>query len=424
MATNTYVALATTTLTSTTGVVTLSSIPQGYTDLVIVTSPVTDTNGYGLKMRFNGDSNNYYSTTYLAANGSSAISARDSNSTAISVGYYSGVPLTLGTAVSTIHIQNYSNTSTYKTALIRHGRADSETDVQAALYRVTSAITSVSFAVGGGFPSANFLAGSTFTVYGIANADNFVKATGGIISEDSTYTYHVFGSSGTFTPKQSLTADILVVAGGGGGGRDWGAGGGAGGLLGFTGQSLTATGYTVTVGAGGAGYTGGGIGPGSNGADSQFGALTLVKGGGAGGGNQSSGATGGSGGGVGSNGGSRSGGAATSGQGYRGGNTSTLGRTGGGGAGGPGGDNSSDYGNTAGGIGSAAYSSWGAVTGIGHNVSGTYYLAGGGGTGAAPNGGGLGGGGTQAAGTANTGGGGAAEAYAGGSGFVIIRYPK
>jgi len=167
---STYEPIATQTLSSTTGVVTFSSIPSTYTDLIAVVNPVTDTNGYGLKMRLNADSNNYYSMTYLTGNGSSAISARDSNVTSISIGYYSGVPLTLGTSTSIVHVMNYSNNTTYKSVLIRQSKADAEADVEAALYRVTNAITSVSFAAGGAFPSVNFLAGSTFTLYGIKAA--------------------------------------------------------------------------------------------------------------------------------------------------------------------------------------------------------------------------------------------------------------
>ena len=98
----------------------------------------------------------------------------------------------------------------------------------------------------------------------------------------------------------------------------------------------------------------------------------------------------------------------------------------------------------AGGVGTSTYSSWGAATSTGQNVSGTYYYAGGGGsamaysspTGAGQNPvGGYGGGGrgfaygtnswSGQAGTANTGGGAGGNngnGYAGGSGIVIIRF--
>ncbi len=94
-----------------------------------------------------------------------------------------------------------------------------------------------------------------------------VAIIGGIITEDSQYWYHTFGASGAFIPKQSLTCDILQIAGGGGGGFTRGGAGGAGGLLLHSAQSLTATSYNVTVGAGGAAGTSGNGGTGVN---SQF----------------------------------------------------------------------------------------------------------------------------------------------------------
>ena len=53
--------------------------------------------------------------------------------------------------------------------------------------------------------------------------------------------------------KQKPFADYLVIAGGAGGASSRGGGGGAGAYRLETSQSLTATGYSVTVGAGGAG---------------------------------------------------------------------------------------------------------------------------------------------------------------------------
>jgi len=96
------------------------------------------------------------------------------------------------------------------------------------------------------------------------------KATGGTITSDATHWYHSFTASGTFTPLEALTIDIVVIAGGGGGGVAAGGGGGAGGVLGFASQSVTTTGYTCTVGAGGSS----GSTSASNGNDSKFGSLT------------------------------------------------------------------------------------------------------------------------------------------------------
>jgi len=103
----------------------------------------------------------------------------------------------------------------------------------------------------------------------------YMTATGGTITTDGDYKVHTFTTGGTFTVTQvgSIgTIEILVVAGGAGGGGSWGAaaaggggGGGAGGLIHNSGYTVTATGYTVTVGLGGIGGAGGGNSPGNYG---------------------------------------------------------------------------------------------------------------------------------------------------------------
>jgi hypothetical protein len=428
MATNTYVALDKVTVGTATPTVTFSSISGNYTDLRIVVQTAVNTETY---MRFNADTGSNYSGTEIWA-GTSANSERASNVTFITLRNSSS---TLGNNMATVDVMNYSNSTTNKTVLVgtRDGLYD-RVYRRVGMWRNTAAITSITFVPDAG----NFPVGSTFSLYGIAaeGVSPAAKATGGAIYSDSTYYYHAFAASGTFTPTQSITADCLVVAGGAGGGRS-GGGGGAGGLLAFTSQSLTATGYSITVGAGGAGNNTDGQ-TGTAGGDSQFAALTLIKGGGGGGSYGADGATGGSGGGGGGyEGGTKTGGAATSGQGSAGGNgfngSSSINRAGGGGggAGAVGAAATSAVGGN-GGIGLSTYSSWGVATGIGQNVSGTYYLSGGGGGYAATGGtGGSGGGGGKGVnGTANTGGGGGGSAsdgtvgFNGASGVVIVRYLK
>jgi len=446
MATNTYVALDTKAVTSTVTSVTFSSIPQTYTDLIIVftgTVGTLDNNN----ITFNGDTTSNYSVGRITGTNAAATSSRGSNLTSIQCGE-------IGTSQSTdiIQIQNYSNTTTNKMILHRSGNTSQFLKFSVGMWRpaslATGNITSITITNAG-----VFTVGSTFTLYGIASSDiGAPKAFGGTITQDATYTYHTFGASGTFTPQQSLTADVLVVAGGGGGGGSYAGGGGAGGLLAFTSQSLSATNYTCTVGAGGNGGAQGVAG--STGVDSQFGALTLVKGGGYGAhgvvSGNNTGGNGGSGGGGGRNAAvtpaNASGGTATSGQGNNGGTylNSTSGNVGAGGGGaGAAGSSQGIIGSGyagAGGIGSSAYSSWGLATGTGQNVSGTIYYAGGGGGGAYSDGnfaapGGAGGGASGGQGVSgssaltNTGGGGGGgggnTSYAGGnggSGIVIIRY--
>jgi hypothetical protein len=448
MATNTYVALRTETITTATPSVTfnLSGI-TGYTDLVVVISARSSRTSLDwIKAQVNSDTTTSYSYTQIQGNGTAATSGRES--TINSYGFLGNIPGTdsaSGTfGVSTVHFMNYSNPSVFKTVLARGNSNNSTggtTDGIVGLWRNTAAITSILFYSGTG---NNFAVDSTFTIYGIAAASAAAKATGGTIYQDSTHFYHVFAGNGTFTPTQSISADVLTVAGGGGGGSgNVGSGGGAGGLLYLASQSLTATGYSITVGAGGAGRVGDGNA--TNGVNSQFGALTAAVGGGAGtsGASFVNGVAGGSGGGAWTFGGI--GGAGTSGQGNAGGNgsgsASPYPSGGGGGAGAPG-TAATSTASGAGGAGSSTFTSWGTVTGMGQNVSGIYYLAGGGGGGASAQGatlgvGGIGGGGTGggagvgANGVANTGGGagggGNSASYSGGtggSGLVIVRYLK
>jgi hypothetical protein len=439
---NTYVALRTETLVSAASSVTFSlSGISGYTDLVLVTTHTCASGSNNtLSLQFNGDTTNLYSRTFIYGDGSTAGSARGSNETAIYTGFAgSNSDITQ----TNINIQNYNNATTFKTVLSRSTVPAGQTRATVSLWRKTpEAITSILI-----FPaSGTFAIGSTFNLYGIANADQgAAKATGGMITEDSTYWYHTFAASGAFIPKQSLTCDILQIAGGGGGGADMSGGGGAGGLLYFASQSLTAISHNVTVGAGGSGSTGGGT-LGTNGVNSQFAALTASVGGGRSGNYLTpNGASGGSGGGGGRNTGGSSGGAPTTGQGFAGGGGNRIssdGETGGGGGAGAVGQTGSTGFSGDGGVGLTTYSSWGIATGTGENVSGTVYYAGGGGGGWQDNStvtgaGGFGGGGSGAsstvvstAGLANTGGGGGGGAgggsagRAGGSGVVIVRYAK
>jgi len=434
MSTNTPIASQT--LTSAASSVTFSSIPQGYTDLVLtITGNNNQGTAYENTFTFNNDSSSSYSMTRVMGNGSTAYSQR---STSVTNGFAGWTNNQTSQMVLSINqIQNYSNSTTYKTWLSKGGDSTDRVYASVGLWRNTAAITSIKIQVEAG----TYDAGSIFSIYGIQAGNKDQKATGGnIVTTDGTYMYHAFTSSGSFIPSAGLTADVLVVAGGGAG---VGAGGGAGGVIAFASESLTAQSYTCIVGAGGTKATTSAA-QATNGVNSQFGSLTAAVGGGKGGyGPTQLGSTGGSGGGAMADGGSAlTGSAGTSGQGNSGGNglASTLGGGGGGGAGAAGSNNSGTSGG-AGGAGTNSVTNWGALSAVltstGLGVSG--YIAGGGGgctsqNPGSPGAGGSGGGGAGAygpgsagSGTVNTGsgGGGIYQNYpsaAGGSGLVIIRY--
>jgi len=447
------------------------TIPSTYTDLQVFVSSRGNSSGVAEanRIHFNGDTTNTNYTAKRLLGSGSAISS-DQTATIVPGFFNNRTSSTASTfSNSIVYISNYrsSNSKSYSIDTVTENNA---TEAYMALLAVnwsgTAAITTMTFTPES---SALFVEGSTFYLYGISNVTSTTKATGGIVSSDGTYNYHMFPYSGTFTPTEAITADYLVIAGGGAGGTVAGSaveggGGGAGGLrstVGATGGggsletalSLSATPYTVTVGAGGA--IGTWPGPGSNGNDSTFSTITSVGGGRAGQNNSTYrlGASGGSGGGGGhatSGGVGQSGGAGTANQGYAGGSGSTQDNNGptggGGGAGGVGGSTSGGAlaAAGAGGVG-VAISAFANATQTGVN---TYYAGGGGGGSAGTVGtgipalGGFGGGGNGAynglkgiTGAANTGGGGGGGAYpstapgnieyapgAGGSGIVIIRY--
>lgn len=158
---NTYVALATNTLASTSTSVTFSSIAGTYTDLVLVTNGNTAANS-NTYLQFNGDTATNYSITRMSSNGS-ATSARTTSATKINLDAF-GFYVTAFSANKIISIQNYSNTTTNKTVLVR-SNSTSGTDAIVGLWRSTAAITSLTFT-----SDSAMQIGSTFTLYGIAAA--------------------------------------------------------------------------------------------------------------------------------------------------------------------------------------------------------------------------------------------------------------
>ena len=437
---STYTPIASQTLLSTSTSITFSNIPQGYTDLVIVADILGASATADAVLRFNSDTSANYSSTVIRSDGSTSASTQYSESY-INAGrsWGSGIRYT-----HLINILNYSNNTTYKTALCRTNDAGGQVGAIVILWRKTpEAINSIQIST---TPSANITTGSTFSLYGIQAGGP--KAYGGaIVSKDSTYWYHAFTGSGTFTPTAAITADFLVVAGGGPGGIDIGGGGGAGGVVYTSSQSLTSgTTYNVLIGAGGSqnAFFQGVNGSNSNVTGGSL-SLTAAVGGGYGGDSRrgNNGGSGGGGGGDAYNSGSTAG-TGTSGQGNNGGAggggtyPTNVGGGGGGGAGGAGVSAAGSSNGFNGGAGINTYSTWHTATSTG--VSG--YIAGGGGggskLGSSAGTGGSGGGGNGAlgntgtgttSGTVNTGSGGGGKSTGsssgtgnGGSGLVIVRY--
>ena len=164
----TYNKIATTTLTSTASSVTFSSIPATYTDLILIANPRTSnasTNDY-LYVKYNSDGTYAnYVRVELYGNGSNALSGKSSNPLIIET---TGSTSTAGVFVSNIvNIQNYSNTTTYKTTLFRYSKADEVVLGGVSLWKNTAAISQIDLIP---YAGANISVGSTFTLYGIKAA--------------------------------------------------------------------------------------------------------------------------------------------------------------------------------------------------------------------------------------------------------------
>jgi hypothetical protein len=161
--TATYEKIDTTTLGTAVASVTLSTIPATYTDLVLVIN-----GGFSaldqLNLQFNSDTTSNYSFTFLRGDGSSATSSRGSSETEIVIGN-----LTTGIdSINITQIQNYANTTTFKTVLNRSNYASGRVQATVGLWRKSpEAITAIKVFKNG---AGTFNVGSTFTLYGIKAA--------------------------------------------------------------------------------------------------------------------------------------------------------------------------------------------------------------------------------------------------------------
>jgi hypothetical protein len=151
-----YVALATTTLSSATTSITFSSIPATFKDLILVSDTISGTGilGFGT-LRFNANTSDY-SRNEMIGTGSSAFAFSAANL----------IPFTVGTvrATNIMQIMDYAQTDKHKTVLYRNSLSNDGALAGVGRWGNTAAINTVAII---SF-SQNFGAGSTFSLYGIA----------------------------------------------------------------------------------------------------------------------------------------------------------------------------------------------------------------------------------------------------------------
>ena len=174
---NTFELISTTTLGSNASSISLTSIPDTYTDLQVVVSARATGGSYpaesawSLFVGFNGSTSSF-SARMLNGTGSSVSSI----STARYIGWITGLAATSNTfASNTIYIPNYAgstNKSFSGDGVTENNATAGYQRIAAGLWSNTAAITSIQFTVEDGL-GGDFVTGTTVSVYGI------LKGSGG-----------------------------------------------------------------------------------------------------------------------------------------------------------------------------------------------------------------------------------------------------
>ena len=166
----TYEPIASQTLSSAAGIVTFSSIPQTYTDLVFIVNAKSTFAAYDISaIRINGIGSGY-SKTYIESNGSGVSAGRGSAEISLRAGYLPGTNYTERSS-DMYYFQNYTNTTDYKSVICRCNAVNTSVNfnvqTQISMVTTTNAITQITLQTANG---SSLLAGSTFALYGIKAA--------------------------------------------------------------------------------------------------------------------------------------------------------------------------------------------------------------------------------------------------------------
>lgn len=165
---NTMTLISAQTLSTAAATVTFSSIPQTYTDLqVVVSGRLTSSAASDVILKFNGSSTGY-TQKYIIGTGSSAVSG---SQTYGQVGIAPGTSVTANSFGSCVtYIPNYTN-SQNKSFTSDDVYENNATQAYASFWANTwansAAITSIEVSTS---PTYNYVANSTFYLYGIKNS--------------------------------------------------------------------------------------------------------------------------------------------------------------------------------------------------------------------------------------------------------------
>jgi len=160
----TYTLIASQTLTTATASLDFNTISGNYTDLVLQALASNNSSGAeSFRLRFNSDTGTNYSDIRMYGNGSTTVSNQRSNESYAHAGINGNSSTDF--TVHTINIQNYSNSTTYKSVISSSSWASNYVNASVCLWRNTNAITSINISC-----LATFRIGSIFTLYGIEEA--------------------------------------------------------------------------------------------------------------------------------------------------------------------------------------------------------------------------------------------------------------
>lgn len=158
----TYEKIATNTLSSNTQTVAFGSIPQTYTDLVIVIEgSATSSADFTLKVGNNSiGTNTLYSRMFIFGYSGGTNPDTAGNLGGFIFSMYSARSMAI------INLMNYTNTNVNKTALIRNNNGIEIVYASQNLFRSTIAVNIIEFTTS----THSFTAGTVFSLYGIAQA--------------------------------------------------------------------------------------------------------------------------------------------------------------------------------------------------------------------------------------------------------------
>jgi hypothetical protein len=164
----TYDSIQSYTATGSQNKITFATVPQTFTDLVLVCNVRGTANNEDLICYLNSDDGtsnyNYYFVQATATNGSASGLLYLYPQAAFRLGDYTPNATTFGATET--YFNSYSNTSVKKT-MTSNSFNSTASQQMSALYDSTSAISTINIQLGA---RGNFAAGSTFSLYGIKAA--------------------------------------------------------------------------------------------------------------------------------------------------------------------------------------------------------------------------------------------------------------